>query len=100
MSLFQKIQDDVKVAMKAREKEKVSVLRMILSELKYELIVDNLEVPWAFVFLPDNSILITERKGELIHFKDGNKTTVKNLPEIILFLIPAITKAVPTFPVM
>jgi len=53
------------------------------SELKYELIVDNLEVPWAFVFLPDNSILITERKGELIHFKDGNKTTVKNLPEII-----------------
>ena len=37
MSLFQKIQDDVKVAMKAREKEKVSVLRMILSELKYEL---------------------------------------------------------------
>ena len=34
-----------------------------LSELKYELIVDNLEVPWAFVFLPDNSILITERKG-------------------------------------
>ena len=37
MSLFQKIQDDVKTAMKAREKEKVSVLRMILSELKYEL---------------------------------------------------------------
>ena len=37
MSLFQKIQDDVKVAMKAREKEKVSVLRMILSELKIEL---------------------------------------------------------------
>ena len=27
----------IKVAMKAREKEKVSVLRMILSELKYEL---------------------------------------------------------------
>jgi len=53
------------------------------SDLKYELIVNNLEVPWAFVFLPDNSILITERKGELIHFKDGNKTTVKNLPEII-----------------
>ena len=53
------------------------------SELKYELIVNNLEVPWSFVFLPDDSILITERKGELIHFKNGKKTKIKNLPKII-----------------
>ena len=53
------------------------------NELKYELIVDNLDVPWAFVFLPDDSILITERRGELIHYKKGIKTIIKNLPEII-----------------
>ena len=53
------------------------------SELKYELVVDKLEVPWAFVFLPDNSILISERKGELIHFKNGIRNKIKNLPEII-----------------
>ena len=53
------------------------------NELKYELVVDKLEVPWAFVFLPDNSILITERKGELIHFKNGKKIKILNLPEII-----------------
>ncbi len=53
------------------------------NELKYELVVDNLNVPWAFVFLPDDSILITERKGELIHFKNGTRTLIKNLPEII-----------------
>ena len=53
------------------------------NELKYELIVDNLDVPWAFVFLPDDSILITERRGELIHYKNGIKTIIKNLPEII-----------------
>ena len=52
-------------------------------ELKYELIVDNLEVPWSFVFLPDDSILILERKGELIHFKNGKKLKIKNLPKII-----------------
>ena len=52
-------------------------------ELKYELIVDNLEVPWSFVFLPDDSILILERKGELIHFKNGKKVKIKNLPKII-----------------
>jgi len=49
----------------------------------YELVVSELEVPWGFVFLEDNSILITERKGELIHFVNGKKTKVKGLPEII-----------------
>jgi len=53
------------------------------NELKYEVVVEGLEVPWAFVFMPDNSILITERKGELIHFKNGIRNKIKNLPEII-----------------
>ena len=52
-------------------------------DLKYKIIIDNLDVPWSFVFLPDNSILINERKGELIHFKNGRKTKIKNLPNII-----------------
>ena len=43
----------------------------------------ELEVPWSFTFLPDDSILITERKGELIHFKNGKKIKILNLPEII-----------------
>ena len=45
-------------------------LNSFTTEIKYEIVVSDLEVPWAFVFLPDNSILITERKGELIHFKN------------------------------
>ncbi len=40
---------------------------------KYKLIVKDLINPWGFTFLPDNSILITEKKGELIHFKNGKK---------------------------
>ena len=58
-------------------------LNSFSTEIKYEIVVSDLEVPWAFVFLPDNSILITERKGELIHFKNGEKNIIKNLPEII-----------------
>ena len=58
-------------------------LNSFTTEIKYEIVVSDLEVPWAFVFLPDNSILITERKGELIHFKNGEKNIIKNLPEII-----------------
>ena len=58
-------------------------LNSFSTEIKYEIVVSDLEVPWAFVFLPDNSILITERKGELIHFKNGEKNIIKNLPKII-----------------
>ena len=49
----------------------------------YKVVVSELEVPWGFVFLEDNSILITERKGELIHFVNGKKIKIKGLPEII-----------------
>jgi glucose/arabinose dehydrogenase len=49
----------------------------------YKIIVSEIEVPWGFVFLEDNSILITERKGELIHFINGKKIKIKGLPEII-----------------
>ena len=52
-------------------------------EYSYEIIVSDIEVPWGFVFLEDNSILITERKGELIHFINGKKIKLKGLPEII-----------------
>ncbi len=37
MSLMQTITDDLKSAMKAKEKEKTAVLRMVLSEFKYAM---------------------------------------------------------------
>jgi len=49
---------------------------------KVETVVEDLEIPWGMAFLPDNSILITEKKGQLIHFKDGTKTEISGLPEI------------------
>ncbi|WP_165732941.1 PQQ-dependent sugar dehydrogenase [Polaribacter sp. 20A6] len=51
---------------------------------EYELIVTDLTNPWGFTFLPDNAMLITEKEGKLIHFKDGVKTEVKGVPEIYL----------------
>ncbi|MGY3794161.1 PQQ-dependent sugar dehydrogenase [Aquimarina sp. 433] len=47
-----------------------------------EIIVPDLEIPWGMVWLPDNSMLITEKKGELIHYKEGIKKTIGNVPEV------------------
>ncbi len=52
--------------------------------LKYttELVVPELDIPWGMTFLPDGSMLVTEIKGKLIHFKDGVKTEIKQVPEV------------------
>ncbi|NQV76847.1 MAG: PQQ-dependent sugar dehydrogenase [Lutibacter sp.] len=49
---------------------------------KVETIVPDLEQPWGMAFLPDGSILITEKKGVLIHFKNGKKSIIEGLPKI------------------
>lgn len=48
----------------------------------YELVVPELTIPWGFAFLPDASMLINEKEGKMIHFKNGNKTEVQGLPEV------------------
>ena len=45
-----------------------------------EVIVPDLEIPWGMAFLPDNSLLITEKEGQLIHFQNGQKTIIQNVP--------------------
>ncbi len=47
-----------------------------------QLLIDEMQIPWGMVFLPDGSMLVTERSGTLVHFKDGKKTTVANVPEV------------------
>ncbi len=47
-----------------------------------ELVVPQLQIPWGMLWLPDESMLITEKSGELIHFKEGKKTSIGNVPEV------------------
>lgn len=47
-----------------------------------ELIIDKIPIPWGMAFLPDGSMLITEKSGDLIHFKDGTKTILNNSPAV------------------
>ncbi len=47
-----------------------------------ERIVDNLDNPWGMTWLPDGSILITEKRGTLLRVTNGNKTEIANPPEV------------------
>jgi len=48
----------------------------------YEVIVKDISIPWGIAFFPDNSMLLTEKQGELIHFKNGKKIKIKDLPKV------------------
>ncbi|MGB5943254.1 MAG: PQQ-dependent sugar dehydrogenase [Leeuwenhoekiella sp.] len=48
----------------------------------HEVVVPDISIPWGFDFLPDGSILITEKSGEIFHFSDGEKISVTGAPEV------------------
>lgn len=53
-----------------------------LGKLNAEPIVTGLDTPWAIGLLPGGGILVTERDGALLHFKNGKRDTVSGVPRI------------------
>ena len=51
---------------------------------EFELIkaAEGLEHPWAIAFLPDGSLLVTERPGRLLHIAGSQVREVSGLPKI------------------
>lgn len=47
-----------------------------------KLLIDEMQIPWGIGFLPDGGMLVTEKSGELIHFINGKRTTIDNVPEV------------------
>lgn len=48
----------------------------------HEVYVPDVNVGWGMAFLPDNSLLYTERDGELFLFKDKTKIKIQGVPEV------------------
>ncbi|MDN3594693.1 PQQ-dependent sugar dehydrogenase [Zunongwangia endophytica] len=49
-----------------------------------QMVVDGIQIPWGMDFLPDGSMLISDKSGEIIHFKDGKKQKLSNVPEVYI----------------
>ena len=49
-----------------------------------ELVFEDKNIIWSIEFFEDNSILAAVKSGSIFHYKDGEKTEIKGLPEIYL----------------
>jgi glucose/arabinose dehydrogenase len=50
----------------------------------FETVADGIPIPWGMAWLPDGSMLITEKSGILYHLKNGSKTEIKNVPDVYI----------------
>ena len=47
-------------------------------EQDIQIIAENLEIPWEIVFLPNNSLLVTQRPGELVRINETSTNKITN----------------------
>jgi len=66
----------------AQKKKNDINIEKSLTNYEYEEVVSGLEIPWGFTWLPDGSMLITEKSGKILCVKEGKKTEIKNVPEV------------------
>jgi len=57
---------------------------IVPSEVSYdfEIVADDIYIPWGFDFFPDGSMIVTEKEGEIFHVKEKVKTKLSGLPEV------------------
>lgn len=49
-----------------------------------ELITDEVDAAWGYAFLPDNSMLITDKDGDMYHRTvDGEMNAISNVPKVL-----------------
>lgn len=85
MSLKQRIQDDMKAAMRAREAERLATIRLLLAAMKQREVDDRIELDdSAVVGIVDK--LIKQRKDSVAAFRQGGRDDLadKEAAEIVV----------------
>ncbi|MEP7156861.1 MAG: GatB/YqeY domain-containing protein [Betaproteobacteria bacterium] len=72
MTLREKITEDMKIAMKARESEKLAAIRLLLSEMKRKEVDERIELTDDLVLAIIEKML-KQRRDSIEQFKAGNR---------------------------
>lgn len=62
--------------------QKDTTIKPAQTTIDHEVVVDGLDIAWGMTFLPDGSMLITEKSGNITRFKDGTKQQLSGGPEV------------------
>ncbi|WP_396148578.1 PQQ-dependent sugar dehydrogenase [Flavobacterium sp.] len=68
---------------KAQEKQNDIVLQPEVVNYTYETLASDIAIPWGMTWLPDGSMLVTEKSGIIYHVKNKTKTEITNVPKVV-----------------
>ncbi len=71
------------VSCNAQVKDGDILLQEDKGKYSLETVVEGIDIPWGIAWLPDGSLLISERSGELFLVKEGEKTSLTNVPVVV-----------------
>jgi glucose/arabinose dehydrogenase len=66
----------------AQEKANDIPIQDEVKNYTFETIASDIQTPWGMAWLPDGTMLVTEKNGTLYQIKDGTKTEIKNVPTV------------------
>lgn len=59
-------------------------VRSLDMNFKLEEIASGINIPWGMDFLPDGTMLVTEKAGKLYQVKNGKQTEITGVPKVVM----------------
>lgn len=60
------------------------VVRSLDADFRLEEVASGMNIPWGMSFLPDGTMLVTEKAGKLFQVKNGKQTEITGVPNVVV----------------